>query len=293
MIKLLRIAVTGGSGKIGRMVVKELVSRGHWVVNLDRLQPVEPLGQFACVDLRDRAQVQPWLEKVEAVAHLAEIPNARAGPAPEEIFAHNTRVGSIVLQTAAELKLRRVIYTSSCQVYGFWSAPMVPPLNLPMDETHPLRPQNIYALAKQANESFAQLVSRDHGLSVAIFRFPWVMTDPWTEDRWQLFQKPMGPMEGCGTYIHGSDAALAYALAIENLHPGCQAYHFCAAEVMSNRPLRDRLREYHPDYPLLPNDWPAFKSPVLTDKAREHFSWKPAWNALDLYRQRFGREPSA
>src|SRR4051812_27967356 len=110
----MRIAVTGGSGRIGAYVVRELLSRGHEVINLDRRAAKDPANgaRFVVIDLARRELVQPIFEQVEAVCHLGEIPSVNAGVSPEEVYAQNTRAGAVVLQTAADLKLKRVIYTS-------------------------------------------------------------------------------------------------------------------------------------------------------------------------------------
>ena len=56
---------------------------------------------------------------------------------------------------------------------------MSAPLALPVDESHPRNPRNGYGLAKCANEDYARMCSEVRGLSVAVFRLPWVMThDP-------------------------------------------------------------------------------------------------------------------
>src|SRR5215467_589790 len=99
MGKRLRVAVAGGSGRVGAFVVKELQARGHEVINVDRRYPREPGGQFIYAQLTQREQVQPILEKVDAVAHLGEIPNAAGGASPVDVWAENTRAGAIVLQT--------------------------------------------------------------------------------------------------------------------------------------------------------------------------------------------------
>src|SRR4051812_25784697 len=129
----MRVAVTGGSGRIGSAVGGELLSRGHEVVNLDRRAPAEPnaSARFVQVDLTRRELVQPALERVEAVCHLGEIPSAHGAVSPEEVYSTNARAGSVVLQTAADLRLTRVISTSSCQVYGMWDTPRVGPKYLP------------------------------------------------------------------------------------------------------------------------------------------------------------------
>ena len=277
------VAVTGGSGKIGQEVIRQLLARGHRAINIDTRQAEEPLVRFVYADTGRREQVQPVLEQVDAVCHLGEIPgpDAARGTPLELVFANNTRAAAVVLQTAADLKLKRMIYTSSCQAYGMWHYPAVAPQRLPFDETHPLCPQNPYALSKYANERYARFVAERFGLSVAIFRFPWVVAH-WTERQTHVrMTRPEIPLEGMGTYLHVSDAARAYVLALENPRPGCEAYHFSAADVLTGIPLRDRLAKEFPDYPALPNDWPDYASPMLTDKAREHFGWEAKWSARE------------
>jgi nucleoside-diphosphate-sugar epimerase len=284
----MRVAVTGGSGRIGTVLVKELIARGHDVINIDQRQPAEPGGKFVFAQLGQREHVQPVLDQVEAVCHLGEIPSVQAGRSAEEVYADNTRAGAVVMQTAADLKLRRVIYTSSCQVYGMWGGGDARPLRLPFDETHPLAPHNAYAMGKAANEGYARMLAERAGLSVAVFRFPWVTAGDYSEDQAAGLREPSRRMDGLDTYVHVSDVARGYALALEHPRAGFEAYHFSAAEILSLHPLTARLREQHPDYPPLPSDWPAFKSPVLTGKLREHFGWEPKWNFLDFYRQRHG-----
>lgn len=290
----MRVAVTGGSGRIGSEVIKVLLERGHAPINLDRRQSSNPLVRFAYIDLRKRGQLQPIFEQVDAVCHLGEITHSNAPYSPDEIFSHNVCVGSAVLETAADLKMQRVIYTSTAQTYGCWGPEMVAPLRFPLDETHKLQPQNVYALSKVANEKYALLTTQRHGTSIAIFRFPWVMDcEYWNEDSeiWRMLPQAIGAPEGFSTYVHARDAALAYALALENPQPGCEAYHFTADEVFSALPIRERLLKFHPGYPALPPDWPAYKSPVSTAKALQHFGWKPEVNLLDIFRKKHGCDP--
>ena len=84
-----RVAVTGGSGYIGQRVVRQLCELGHTVFNVDLNAPTDPVGTHVLADLQQRSQVQPVLEQVDAVCHLAEIPNGPTPLSPEEHFIHN------------------------------------------------------------------------------------------------------------------------------------------------------------------------------------------------------------
>ena len=70
----LGVFVTGGSGKAGRAVVRDLVEHGYDVLNVDLAKPVEPLAPFLRADLTDYGQVVEALRGAEAVVHLAAIP---------------------------------------------------------------------------------------------------------------------------------------------------------------------------------------------------------------------------
>jgi nucleoside-diphosphate-sugar epimerase len=289
----MKVAVTGGSGKIGSELCKQLVAKGHQVINLDRRTPHEAAGRWVYADLCQRAQVQPILEQCEMLCHLGEIPTNYLGFGQEHVYAHNTAAGSCVLQTAADLKLQRIIYTSSCQVYGCFGRPVIAPERLPIDETHPLRPQQGYATSKVANEFYARMVSERTGASIAILRFPfvWPISKDNLDETLKRFERYGLPSTDLASYVSTTDAAHAYILALENPRPGCEAYHFSAAEILSHLPLKEWMRQHFPTAPTLPADWPAFKSPLSTDKARAHFGWEPQCNITELCRQKLGRGP--
>ena len=292
----LKVVVTGGSGRIGSAVIRELVARGHAVTNIDRRAPHEPTPgvRFVYCDIRRREQVQPVLDGADAVAHLAEIPHSHAPYSGDEIFSHNVQAGSVVMQTAADLRLRHCIYTSSMQVYGHWGPPPQPaPRFLPMDETHPVQPTNVYSLSKVANETFAKLMADQHNLSVSVVRLPGTWGGDFNERwmRWMSADKDDGPVHELQTYVHATDVAVAYAEMVERAHPGCETYHLTAADVVSLVPLTERIRKHNPGLPPLPADWPPFRSPVLTTKARDKLGWEPRWSFLDQYAKWKGHDP--
>jgi nucleoside-diphosphate-sugar epimerase len=268
------------------------VKRGHNVWNLDRRQAHKPVeeAKFIYCDLRARDQVQRALQEVDAVCHLGEIP----GPdsfGPDELFATNTTIGSVVMQTAADIKLKHAVYTSSVQVYGVFGWPQVAPQLMPMDESHPLQPQNTYALSKVANEAYARLMADRYGLSVSIFRPPATWGEQWSDRRLDWLEMQEGPPHEFHAYCAASDIAVAYAEAVERSLPGCHTFHFSADDIASARPLSEALAQHMPEWPKLPADWPALKSPIVTDRAKELLNWTPKYSILEEFRKIRGREP--
>lgn len=287
----MRIAVTGGSGNVGSVVTRRLIELNHEVIVLDKRPPRAEGTRFVYVDLRNREILQPAIEGCDAVVHLGELSHQYAGESPQQVYATNCAIGSTVIQTAADLKIPRFIYTSSCQAYGHWGGGVdgmrLPVEKFPMDETHPLRPMNPYGLAKASNEQFAAIVSRRSGMSVAIFRLPYVLPEQhagrWVRSDRRQYDVFSENAEGFWTFVHSDDVADAYAKATQTLRPGCEAYHFVSRDIAGSIPLRERIATAGLTHlPRLPSDWPTHAAPVSTAKAREHFGWEPkhSWASI-------------
>jgi nucleoside-diphosphate-sugar epimerase len=281
MSEIRRVAITGGSGSIGRRTVAALLEAGYEVVNLDRRPPEKPQDgvKFVYADMRERAHLQPVLETVDALCHLAELPHIGAGPTPQDVFAHNTAAASTVLQTAADLKLKRIIYTSSCQVYPAWGPEperALPPPELPMTEANaPLAPLNAYGAAKVAAEEYARMLARRNpSLSIASFRFPAVHTLP--IERLRGWYEHRSDAHELGTYLSVKDAAQAYVCGLRHPRPGFEAYHFVADDVFFKGDYAAALARQFPTL-AIPGDWPAGRAVVSTAKAREHLGWSPSF----------------
>src|SRR4051794_780512 len=113
------IAVTGGSGKLGRAVVQDLLDHGQKVVNLDLAPPPEPLAPYTKVDLTDFGQVVEALtaiddryDRIDAVVHLAAIP--APGLLPNAATFHNNITATYnVFAAARTAGIKTVIWASS------------------------------------------------------------------------------------------------------------------------------------------------------------------------------------
>ena len=171
----MRVVVTGGSGLAGRAVVAHLLAHGHDVTDLD-LVPGDPHAPFRRVDVGDLGQVYGGLRGAEAVVHLAAIPRP-IFDVPEVIFRTNAMGTFNVLEAAAGLGIGRVVYASSMSVLGypFHERPFAPAY-VPIDETHPLLPQDAYALSKHVGEELAAGFARRGRLSVVSLRLAWIHT---------------------------------------------------------------------------------------------------------------------
>jgi nucleoside-diphosphate-sugar epimerase len=273
----MRILVTGGSGKLGRSVVRRLVEDGHDVLNLDRAGERTP--QLVMVDLTDYAQVVDAVlgiddrhAGVDAIVHLAAIP--APGIVPDAATFRNNMLSTYnVFQAARRAGIARIVYASSETVLGL---PFdVPPPYIPVDEEYPARPESTYSLVKHLEEQMAiQLTRWDPDLSITALRFSNVM-DPEdyaqfpsfdadaTARRWNLWG-----------YIDGRDGAQAVVRALENAGPGFEAFIIANADTVMSRPSAELAAEVYPDVPVV-KELGEHETMLSIDKARRLLGYEP------------------
>lgn len=273
----MRIAVTGGSGKLGRTVVATLREAGHAVTNLDVAGERGP--GFVRVDLTDHGQALDALAGVDdqhdgldAVVHLAAIP--APGMLPDaETFRVNVLSTYHVLQAARRLGIGTVVLASSETVLGL---PFdTPPPYVPVDEEYPGRPESAYSLSKLLGETMADQMTRwDPALRVVSLRFSNVM-DPEdyaqfpsfdadaTQRRWNLWG-----------YIDARDGATAVLRALEVPTPGHHVYVIASPDTVMRRPNAELLAEQFPDVPVR-GDVGEHDTLLSIAKARRELGWEP------------------
>ena len=175
------IVVTGGAGFIGRHLVARLCSNraafaasdGPIVVvdNLRRgsqeaLADLIASGQVQFIegDIRDTAVLAEAMRDAEYVYHLAGQSNVMGAEADPD-YAFTTNVVGVynVVQAALAAGARRLIFTSSREVYG-------QPASLPVPESAPLAPKNAYGASKVAGEMTCRVAAARGGLEVVTLR---------------------------------------------------------------------------------------------------------------------------
>ena len=168
----MRIVVTGGSGKAGRWVVRDLRDHGHYVTNVDTRHDGSEHGQCLLADLADYGQTAEALAGFDAVVHLAAIPAPGLRP-PADTFRNNILSTYNVFAAAEANGLQRVVWASSETVLGL---PFdTPPQFAPIDETIEPRPETSYALSKLAGETLATQFNRRTGIPIVALRISNIM----------------------------------------------------------------------------------------------------------------------
>ncbi len=175
----MRILVTGGAGFIGSHLAEELLQRGHEVCALDDLSTgrldnlatfeAEPRFRFVRGDVMDAALVSGLVAECDRVFHLAAAVGVKyVLENPLRSLLTNIRGTEVVLE-AAHTHRRKVILTSSSEVYGKGvSVPFSEDDDRLIGPTHKLRWS--YACGKAVDECLAQAYSQQHQLPVVIVR---------------------------------------------------------------------------------------------------------------------------
>lgn len=231
-----RIAITGGSGRLGRFVARE-VARTRDVTVLDRAAGVDG-HRFAPVDIMDLPGLRRALQGHDAVLHLAGIDLDFARDDAETMRV-NAMGSWHVLQAAEELGIKRVVLCSSVCASGVNEArPDFPPLALPVDETHPCRPNTAYGLSKLALEAMGEGFAR-RGMEVLSLRPTLVMFEDVVQGVIDRAADPAA--RSLYYYVTPEDVARAFRLALDAGNPLCGSYFITAQDSCHPAPTLDWL----------------------------------------------------
>jgi nucleoside-diphosphate-sugar epimerase len=270
----MRIAVTGGSGKLGRSVVRRLTGDGHRVTNLDRTGERGP--GFTLRDYGSVVDVFLGLDGrhtgFDAVVHLAAIP--APGLAPDAAtFENNMQSTYNVFQAARRAGIKKIVYASSETVLGL---PFdVDPPYLPVDEEYPARPESTYSLVKHLEEQMAvQLTRWDPELSIVGLRFSNVM-DPADYEEFPSFDADAALRKwNLWAYIDGRDGAQAVARALERGKPGFEAFIIANEDTVMSRSSASLAAEVFPQVTVV-KELGEHETMLSIDKAKRLLGYAP------------------
>jgi nucleoside-diphosphate-sugar epimerase len=285
----MKIVVTGGSGKAGRAVVRDLLEHGHDVLNVDLVPPAEsrPLDSpapFLPADLTDLGQTIEALSGgermrgVEAVVHLAAIPSP-VHATPDVVFRTNVTSTHTVFSAAVRLGLQRVVWASSETTLGL---PFDrPPDYAPIDERHGLRPESSYALSKVLGEEIARQFSRWSGIPFVGLRFSNIMERADYEQFPSFWDDPHLRKWNLWGYVDESHVAQSVRVALEADVQGADAFIIAAADTVMQRPSRELMAEVFPGVPVA-DRVTGHDTLLAIDKAREILGYAPefTWRQL-------------
>lgn len=248
-----RILVTGGTGFLGRALVRRLRERGEAVRLLTRRPMSVEDAELHCVygDLGDPSAVEEAVQGVQVVYHVAAA--MRGSPTD---FERGTVAGtSHVIEFCLKHKIEKLVYVSSLSVLDH--ARHCP--GNPVDESWPLEPhpqrRGWYTQTKLEAERRVQTAARERGLPAVILR-PGQIFGPGAEktppsgvialgNRWII--------PGSGRWrlplVYIDDVADALILAAETETPPGSVFHVVDPETVTQREYVEKVRRSLPAPP--------------------------------------------
>ena len=168
----MRCLVTGGGGFIGSAIVTKLVEQGHKVVVMGRFNrphcvATEIIKEVELVegDIRDLETLGPAVKNCDRIYHFAGVVDSDAanGLSVDAIEIEILGLKN-VCQSASQFNVKKIIYGSSCAIYGDDKH------NAPLTEESPILPTSHYAVLKRAGELLLKAHCEEQGLSYSILR---------------------------------------------------------------------------------------------------------------------------
>jgi UDP-glucose 4-epimerase len=319
-----RVLISGGCGNLGRLCASDFAAAGHDVVLLDRLGPsAAPIPWSSdlpvyVASLTDGSAVEKLMFEVspEIIVHLAAEPQPSDHPDPrrsclpnfdeedgrmkmgatQEAVSSRQRDATIrsnvlgtyyLLDCATRAGVRRIVAASSLCVLGMAFRISARPMELeylPIDERHPLRPEDSYSLSKLLNEQMYAAYARAYGLEAVAIRPP-VVVYQHVEASWRgrFRDEPDPLLDGVEAnlwmYVDGRDLSAAFVQAAQATDiVGFEAFYVATGRTITTSPKR-WLRENRPDLDHLTEGLGDDDDLLSIDKAKRLLGYQPthAW----------------
>ena len=308
----MRILVTGGAGYIGSFTTRALQQSGHEVVVYDNLsfghrEAVD--AEVVVADLADVTALDACFERgrFDAVMHFAASIEAGESMIHADRFFTNNVVNSVhLLNAAVRHGITRLVFSSTAAVYG-------DDVELPIKETEPAAPSNVYGETKLEVERMLPWYDRVHGLRSISLRYfnasGGALDGAMGQDhepathlitvaiKGALGLIPVFPLYGDdystpdGTcirdYIHVIDLASAHIAALDALTGGGKGdvFNVGTGRGHSNLEVIDAVKRISGvDFPVeIRGRRPGDTAELLADstKLRQTFGWEPRYSDLD------------
>jgi len=271
-----KVVVTGGSGRLGQFVIRELLAHHYQVLSLDRVAPREKLCMSWLVDLRHAGDLYEALRDGYGIIHLGAYQAPNLAP-DAETLSNNVSASYNVLRAAADMGVKKVVMASSTAAFGFiYAHKLWAPQYLPLDEIHPSKPQDSYGLSKVLGEQIADsIVSVHRQMTVSSLRFPGVNFDLTYESFRERWRNPQTRTSGFWTYIDARDAAAACRLALEAKFTGHEVFIASAPLSCMIQPTKALVKDYLPSGAKINKIAGTHWSCVDSTKARRMLGFKP------------------
>ena len=277
----MRVLVTGARGKVGTATTAALQRAGHEVTATDLMRGEferlpEGAAAYVQADLTRAGDAFAVVRGMDAVVHAAAIPEPTHNP-PATVFHNNLMATFNAIEAAVRFGVTRFVNISSETVPGFFFPERsFLPDYVPVDEEHPIRPQDPYALSKHFGEQIMDAAVRRSDMRCISIRPCWVQNE-------ENYERNLGPQvrdaavlsANLWSYIDVYDLADAIVLAVESELPGHEVFYIASPDNVGGRPFAQTVREYYGDRIEIRTLAREDASGISSAKAMRMLGWSP------------------
>lgn len=245
----MRIAITGGSGFIGRPLVASLRGEGHHVAASD----LTASDGVTSLDLRDRPGVHGWIATAvpDVVVALGAISGPMVAPDdPEMVIDANVGGTLNILEGMRRAGIRRLVYISSIAVYAARGDAS------PVSEDAALAAIDPYSASKVAGEALVAAYAARFGIDATTLRLstvygkgravPYIIGRLIASGRDGTMVEVSGQRASMRQYVHVDDAVRAIVLATKTPLAGHVPINITGGSYVSEAEVAERIARLRP-----------------------------------------------
>lgn len=271
----MKIALTGGNGRLGRAIAEGAVRQGHHIVSVDRDSLTDGADYEKIRHIEANTDQYERLADAftgcDALIHMAAIP--APGHHPDHILHNNNVVGSYnVLRAGIENGIERICLASSVNAIGLAFGRVGQFDYFPIDERHQSRVEDPYSLSKWLGEQQADSFARRYeGTRIASMRFHYAVEDRTVAARVFTADGTQGLKQLWG-YVRVDAAVRACLLSLTAAIEGHEVFNIVAPDTTVLVASRDLALEHFPDVPIR-GDFGGTQSFFTSAKAEDMLGW--------------------
>lgn len=246
----MKIVVTGSSGKLAQYLVPKLTNK-HEVVLYDKQPPKQSHAHFILGEVTNMDKLIKTFNGADAVIHLAAL-RSRYNHLPMKVMETNVIGTFSVLEAAHNQGVKKLIFSSSDAVLGIaQSQHDIEPEYLPINEKHPLKPQDPYGISKTLGEEMCQFYAMGYDMNIIALRFSNIFC-PGDEKKYlNDARDPSVRRKSLWAWVHVEDAVQAIMSSLASNLQGFEVFHIAADDVcLSNPDVPYLLSTYFLEIPI-------------------------------------------
>jgi len=273
----MKIAVTGGSGRVGRAFIDLALSQGNSIVSIDRVSPENVAGRtdftYIQADITDYTALENAFRGCDALVHMAAIPFP--GRVPDHVVHNNNVTGSYNAMCAAiQVGIKYICQASSVNATGLAFSRWPHFDYFPLDEQHPTYSEDPYSLSKWICEEQANSLARRYEtLTISSLRFHAVSPKRPEPAQFTGYRNSEALIKDLWAYTTFDAVSRASMLALTADFKGHEVFYIVAPDTVVETPSLELQQKNFPDVPVI-GDLSGNKSFFNSSKAQRLLGWK-------------------